>query len=260
MRRLYRYVLPAMFTAGNLFCGFMAVLQVVYSQGCPGAEKASLLVKAAWFILFAMIFDIMDGRVARLTKGTSSFGAELDSLADVVSFGLAPAVLAFFAFFDNDANSSLGLFAAFVFALCGALRLARFNVAHSSANFTGLPIPGGAALIATLVLFNSVDETNLFAKNAPFLLLFVSLVGGMMVSTVPYPCLKGGGKRNARAFLLKATFAGVIITGNILSPERFLFAMALAYATSGPVYALFLAVRRSGEPEELPEPDDAGKR
>lgn len=283
MRKFYCYALPALFTAGNLFCGFMAVLAIV----------SSAFERAAWLILFAMIFDIMDGRVARLTKGVSAFGAEFDSLADAVSFGLAPAALAyckFFRFSQTEMSgpglfsemSEIGVFASFVYLACGAIRLARFNVAHSSAHFTGLPIPGGAALLATLVLFDSVDPTGGFAGNQLFLLLFVTAVGVMMVSTVPYPCVKGGGRRSPRAFLVKAVFAATLLAGNLIAPERFLFAMALAYAASGPAYALLLAVRRVEEegegdmpapradgepllrtaagPDRLPDPGDADPR
>lgn len=249
MRRFYCYALPALFTAGNLFCGFMAVLAVVNTE----------FVKAAWFILFAMIFDIMDGRVARLTKGVSAFGAEFDSLADVVSFGLAPAALAYFAFFDPFETSGLGVLVSFLYLACGAIRLARFNVAHAGAHFTGLPIPGGAALLATLVLFDSVDPAGGFAGNLHFLLLFVAAVGAMMVSTVPYPCVKGGGRRGGRAFVAKTLFALTILAGNLIAPERFLFAMALAYGASGPVYALLLAARRIEEEGEEAEHAPAGE-
>ncbi len=251
MRKVYCYVLPALFTAGNLFCGFMAVLEIVSSE----------FVRAAWYILCAMIFDIMDGRVARLTKGVSAFGAEFDSLADVVSFGLAPAALAYFRFFDPYDTGGLGVLAAFTYLACGAIRLARFNVAHASTHFTGLPIPGGAALIATLVLFDAEDMAGGLADQRLFLILFVMFVGIMMVSTVPYPSAKGAGKRGPRAFMLRLAFGLALLAGNLLAPERFLFAMALAYAASGPAFALLLALRHADEETgSLPTADEPSLR
>jgi CDP-diacylglycerol--serine O-phosphatidyltransferase len=234
MKRVYCYVLPSIFTAGNLLCGFIAIVCLMKQQ----------FSSSAWFILFAMIFDIMDGRIARLTKGISNFGAEFDSLADLVSFGAAPAALAFFTFFNTEKFFYLGIFACFVYLLCGALRLARYNVAPSSDNFTGMPIPGGAALIATVVLFNGMPQGADLGSDVYFLLMFIIFTAVMMISTVPYPSLKKN-KIKAGAFsnFLKSLFTVLIIGGCIVSPEKFLFLMAVSYSVSGPAFSLVLFIR-----------------
>lgn len=234
MRKVYCYVLPAIFTAGNLACGFFALALVVQER----------FAAAAWAILIAMIFDIMDGRVARLTKGVSPFGAEFDSIADVVSFGAAPALLILCAFFKDDEVFVAGSFAAFVYLLCGALRLARFNVSPASDEFSGLPIPGGAAIISTIVLYDSIDISHRVGLRPFFLVLFVTLTAVMMVSTVPYPSMKKNKDgRGSLHTLVKTLFVLVVAGGTFHSPEAFMFVMAISYLVSGPVFSIALAVR-----------------
>src|ERR1700719_2282027 len=155
------YLLPNLMTAGNLFCGFTATLKILEGallQSSNPDAAADLFHTAVWFILAACIFDLLDGRLARLGGHESSFGREFDSLADIVSFGLAPALLVYQIVLGEFQN--LGWIIAFVYLACGALRLARFNcVAEAGSptspdkNFTGFPIPAAAGVIASLTLF-----------------------------------------------------------------------------------------------------------
>ena len=142
-RHQYILILPSLFTTGNLFCGFYSLLHSFNHQ----------FDKAAYAILLAGIFDVLDGRVARITKSTSQFGLEYDSIADVVSFGVAPAILTFV--WALQPFGRLGWAGAFFFAACGALRLARFNTITSElpkSYFLGLPIPAAANLVAGVVI------------------------------------------------------------------------------------------------------------
>src|SRR6186713_1946863 len=135
-------ILPSLFTIGNLFLGFWAMVRTIHGQ----------YAEAAPLIFWAILLDVLDGRIARMTGTTSEFGAELDSLADVVSFGVAPALLAYSWGFSTLPR--VGWLVAFLFVVCGALRLARFNVQKSSVDgryFVGLPIPAAAAPVAALV-------------------------------------------------------------------------------------------------------------
>src|SRR5437868_15394270 len=142
------YLLPNLMTAGNLFCGFAATLKIVQGallQGTSPDAAAVLFHTAVWFILGACIFDVLDGRLARLGGQESAFGREFDSLADVVSFGVAPALMVYRIVLIDFPR--VGWLVAFVYLVCGALRLARFNSVAASGNsvntkeFTGFPIP-----------------------------------------------------------------------------------------------------------------------
>ena len=143
--RIIRKILPNLFTLGNLLCGFLAVVNVV----------EGVFVSAAWWIIIAGIFDALDGKIARLTGGSSEFGIEFDSIADVVSFGIAPAVL--FYQYALAESGIFGYFLSFCFLAAGGLRLARFNI-HATTDkkhfFTGMPIPAGAGILASFILFS----------------------------------------------------------------------------------------------------------
>jgi len=210
------YFLPNLMTAGNLFCGFAAVIKCIQARLITDAgEFASihsnltpvgLYTEAVWLILAAVLFDSLDGRLARMGGRTSLFGAEFDSLADVVSFGMAPALMVFFLILAPQGNyqwfRELGWFIAFIYLLCGAVRLARFNVitnpllhraeTESNKDFVGLPIPAAAGTVATLVLLmlymsSNAKELRQWALTLPLLLILVSF---LMVSTVRYPSFK----------------------------------------------------------------------
>lgn len=179
MRKVY--VLPNMITTANMFCGFYSVVQTFDGN----------YLSAAWLIILATVFDALDGRVARMARATSSFGVEYDSLSDLISFGLAPAVLAYqWAMQDLG---RLGWVSSFFFLMCGALRLARFNVTTetlSKAFFQGLPIPMAAGVFTTFVIFheNFMVKSSVWQQTVS--LGLVLSLGLLMVSTIPFPSFK----------------------------------------------------------------------
>jgi CDP-diacylglycerol---serine O-phosphatidyltransferase len=201
------YLLPNLMTAGNLFCGFAATLRIIEASIllAIGEPVGSLYHEAIAFILGACVFDLLDGRLARLGGHESPFGREFDSLADTVSFGIAPALLVYQIVLRDFQRT--GWLIAFFFLLCGTLRLARFNcIAASSGDkpekdFQGFPIPAAAGLIASLTLlmlwFQEDQRVIGSWKYAlPVLLIFLSF---MMFSHVKYPSFKGVNWRTQRS-------------------------------------------------------------
>lgn len=205
------YFLPNLMTAGNLFCGFVAVIRCIqahYDMRLAGSnlitpDAAALFTEAVWYIFAAMAFDMLDGRLARMGGRESLFGAEFDSLADIVSFGLAPALMVFFLILSPSQGypifQSIGWLLGFVYLLCAAIRLARFNVItnpllhrdkkDSNKDFVGLPVPAAAGTVASLVLFLlslAAHDRSLqrWALVLPLLLLLIAI---LMVSTIRYP-------------------------------------------------------------------------
>ena len=175
------YIVPNLFTTANLFSGFFGIVNAINGK----FEMAALA------ILFSCVFDILDGKVARLTKATSRFGVEYDSLADLVAFGVGPGLLVYL--WALRPFGRLGWLAAFLFVACGALRLARFNVQVgnvSSKYFVGLPIPGARLMIATTVLFLDGWEISSPHLLGVPLLLFTYVLGFLMVSTIPFNSFK----------------------------------------------------------------------
>ena len=204
------YLLPNLMTAGNLFCGFAATLKIVQGallQATDPEAAAVLFHTAIWYILGACIFDLLDGRLARLGGQDSAFGREFDSLADTVSFGLAPALMVYRIVLVDFPRA--GWIVAFVYLLCGALRLARFNCMaaepHSPGadkSFRGFPIPAAAGLIASLTLFmlwwlgEKDHDIGRWKWVLPPLMLFLSF---MMFSGFSYPSFKGLNWRTTRS-------------------------------------------------------------
>ena len=201
------YLLPNLMTAGNLFCGFAAVLRIIEAALViqQGGSAVVHYHQALTFVLGACLFDLLDGRLARLGGSESPFGREFDSLADVVSFGIAPALLVYQIVLRDFYRT--GWLIAFVYLLCGALRLARFNCYASSRNgkaaedFIGFPIPAAAGLIASLTLFmlwleEGSKEIGIWKYALAGLMLFLSF---MMFSRVRYPSFKGLGWRTQRS-------------------------------------------------------------
>src|SRR5271170_7573659 len=210
--KLKIYFLPNLLTAGNLFCGFVALTKIVEADPASDNYFAQIKLSLA-FILLACIFDLFDGRVARMGGVESPFGREFDSLADLISFGVAPAflvqrVVLRDAFIDYPQLNQVSWFIASIYLLCGAFRLARFNclaaMPSSSANkdFLGFPIPSAAGLVASLTLliihFNE-KEKSLGAGNYVIAAVLVFL-SAMMVSTVRYPSFKSLGLRSTSTF------------------------------------------------------------
>jgi CDP-diacylglycerol--serine O-phosphatidyltransferase len=229
------FLLPSLLTTGNLFCGFLAL--VLASQ--------SRFTDAAISIFVAMVMDMLDGKVARLTKTTTQFGVEFDSLADVVSFGVAPAFMLY-----ALALAPLGRaawFGAFLFAICGALRLARFNVYSGVTDrryFVGLPIPAAAGIVASVVLLLGNDEIPRWLGAA--VAAGTYLVAILMVTTFRYYSFKEiDFARRRPAGVLVLVVLGVLIVATY--PQWFLFLLFTAYVLSGPTRPLW-ARRREAAP------------
>src|SRR5499427_2315231 len=218
--RIKIYFLPNLLTAGNLFCGFVALTNIVEADISTGDFHR--IKVALGFILLACIFDLFDGRVARMGGVESPFGREFDSLADLISFGAAPAFLVHRVVLRDlfPGHPEIGWFIASIYLICGAFRLARFNclAAETSGtkDFLGFPIPSAAGLVASLTLLiiqlNEKDRTlGRWGYLLPVVLIFLS---AMMVSTVRYPSFKSLGLRSTSTFtkaLMTVLFLGLIL-------------------------------------------------
>ncbi|MCU0668763.1 MAG: CDP-diacylglycerol--serine O-phosphatidyltransferase [Myxococcota bacterium] len=224
-RRRGVYLLPQLFTTANLFFGFFTIVQA----------QAGHFDRAALGIVLAGLCDALDGRVARLAKATSRFGVEYDSLADAVSFGLAPALLAFHAGHLEDFRRT-GFAVAFLYVACAALRLARFNVQPSryAGRFEGLPSPAAAGMIASTQWFVSFLREQEIPVQVPEALVAIGVaaLGLLMVSAIPYRSFKELDLRHGyRGIVLMVLVLFVIIQ----EPYVALFAIGALYVTSGPV-------------------------
>jgi CDP-diacylglycerol---serine O-phosphatidyltransferase len=211
--RLKIFLLPNLFTAGNLFCGFLALTKIVEAD-IDATNFAAVIRTAIFLIILACILDLLDGRVARLGGYESPFGREFDSLADIVSFGVAPAFLVHRVVLRDVfvTRPEWGWFIASIYLICGAFRLARFNClaalspqAGGGKEFLGYPIPAAAGLVASLTLFLLWwnDKISDFKESPmryglPVILVFLSI---MMVSQVKYPTFKKLDWRTQPAFL-----------------------------------------------------------
>jgi CDP-diacylglycerol--serine O-phosphatidyltransferase len=251
------YFLPNLMTAGNLLCGFLAVIRCIqarlitdggeYAVLHPNLSWIALYTQAVWLILAAVVFDSLDGRLARMGGRSSLFGAEFDSLADVVSFGMAPALMVFFLILapreEYQWFRELGWVIAFIYLLCGAVRLARFNVitnpllhraeAESSKDFVGLPIPAAAGTVASLVLLllNMAANARELRQLTLTLPLILILVAFLMVSTIRYPSFKQvNWETRTRVRTLIIVFIGLILVVRLQEVALcFLFLGYIAY-------------------------------
>jgi CDP-diacylglycerol--serine O-phosphatidyltransferase len=233
---------PAILTTGNLFLGFWCLVKTHHG----------LYGEAAPLIFWAILLDMLDGRIARLTGTASEFGGELDSLADVISFGVAPAFLAYAWAFSSVPR--VGWLAAFLFVMCGTLRLARFNVQRHAVDgryFVGLPIPAAAGQIAAIVHFFP-DALVEHQEALPALVGMVALAF-LMVSTLRYRSFKNVDLR-ARMSYINVLGIALLFLLVALRPEWSLLVVATLYCLSGPsVYFWGLFRRRGGPPAaELP--------
>jgi len=226
------YILPNLLTTGNLLCGFWAIISVFQER----------FYFAAVAILLAAVFDVFDGKVAKLSGATSKFGMQYDSLADLISFGVAPALLAFS--WALRPYGKFGWLAAFLFVACGAIRLARFNVLASTGEtkyFKGLPIPVAAAMIAfTILLYFQLIETD-WVKDI-VILVMIYILAFLMVSNIRYFSFKelNLAKRKPFSIFIFVVLSLVVI---VMEPVVVLFASVLLYVFSGPV-SMVLAWRK----------------
>jgi len=234
LRRRGIYLLPNLFTTGALFAGFYAITSAM------GGRYET----AAMAIFIAMILDGLDGRVARLTNTQSDFGAQYDSLSDMVSFGAAPAVVMYLWAFSSLGR--LGLFAAFIHMAGGALRLARFNTQLSSADkryFQGLPSPAAAAILAGFVLICLEYGYSIEIIKYPAVILTMS-TGLLMVSNFRYSSFKDIDLKGKVPFFV-AIAVMLAIAFVMAQPQTMLFLLFLVYAVSGPVVTLVARRRRA---------------
>lgn len=242
------FIIPSLFTVSNIFCGFTSVSSAIKEN----YELAGLLIG------IAMILDTLDGRIARMTKTTSEFGLQLDSLADVITFGFAPAVLCYqwaFYRFEHQSVDRAGWLACFLFLVCAASRLARFNVqtsgVHDKRYFIGMPTPAAAGMVAsTIYCFPERLGGEIPAVIALWLMLMLAF---LMVSRVKYRTFKDLNLREPRSYRITVIMA-LIIIGMAMDLKHALISMATIYALSGLVG--FVIGRRRPKPAE-PAPDPA---
>ena len=238
-RRLRRsvFILPSLLTVGNIFCGYYAILSTMQGN----------YIHAAYAIGIAILLDMLDGRIARLTNSSTEFGLQLDSLADVISFGIAPSVLVLF-WGLSAVDPRLAWTATFTFTICGAMRLARFNIqAEELKHFVGLPIPAGGGTIAAIVHFVGDPITNPIGAN--LMVAGVFFLAFLMISTIRYSSLKHLtlGRKSHFSILIIALLVALIF--NYSRPT--LLALAIFYSGSGPVYRLYSHFRRKKTGEDL---------
>lgn len=278
MRRRWRktvYVIPSVITTANIFCGFYSIMESllgVQSLSVGQVEAATEhFNRAALNIGFATLFDFLDGSIARLTKATSEFGIELDSIADVLSFGIAPALLAFSWGYGQVAGlHKLGWAASFIFVICGSLRLARFNVQARNPNpnlppknpkdkkaFVGMPIPAGAVLLAAIVHFTPTPiahkpgfEVSALGQHVTIdaveygvaLLVLMFFMAMLMVSTIRYSSLKNIGSTNYHPRVLILAIALMVMLTWFYS-QWTLLVIAVFYSSHGVVLKLWSMIR-----------------
>ena len=280
------YLIPSLFTAANIGMGFFSVMaslrgfQILGSTNPDISAAASHFDSAAVAIGWALLFDMLDGRIARLTKTTTEIGIQLDSIADVVTFGIAPAVLAYVwgygaGLTEGSDLHRLAWFLSFMFLLCGAFRLARFNVQSSrprilaegtpkvdKKNYVGLPIPVAGGLIAALVHFSPLPLTYFGPERARIysglLMLLVGVLSVMMVSTLRFSSFKtvGTNVRSMRMIIL-ALAVGMLI---FLYSQYVLLAIVLSYILHGLIARVAAVFWRRGESAEAKiEPNPVGR-
>jgi CDP-diacylglycerol---serine O-phosphatidyltransferase len=232
------YILPSMFTVGNIFCGYFAIVATMRGNYDHAAQAIGV----------AIILDALDGKIARLANATSLFGLQLDSLADVISFGIAPSILAFFWGMQN-VDYRLGWIAAFTFTICGAMRLARFNIqAGGLKHFVGMPIPAGGGAIAAIVHFFGGSSPN--PVGSGLMVFVVSLMAFLMISTFKYSSFKNLtlGRRSHFTILILAMLVALIYYYSNWT----LLCLAVGYAMSGPAMRVFHLMRhRKHLPEDI---------
>ena len=288
-RRMRRgmYILPSMFTAANVLLGYYAIMQVIHGAVQYAVAQAAQHAvtgpahfdNAAKAIGFAVLFDGLDGRIARMTRTTSDFGRELDSLADVITFGIAPALLAwawgFHRILPGVANHDFvatlvraGAVASFMFLIAGASRLARFNITANpqpsnpgppgKKYFVGLPIPAGAGVIAAIVHFFGGDPVNRWILALLWLIVIV-LASYLMVSTWRFYSFKDI-NLNARQPARLVVLLGLLGASVFLFSRPMLFVIALTYMLSGIFWRLQWVFRRKRNPTPPTYPEASQTR
>ena len=232
------FLLPSLFTVGNIFCGYFAIIATIDGNYDMAAQAIGI----------AIVLDMLDGRVARLTNSSTQFGLQLDSLADLISFGIAPSILAFF-WGLAALNYRLGWIAAFTFTICGAMRLARFNTQSGNLkHFAGLPIPAAGGTIAAIVHFVVDPLSGSVASTAMTATVF--MLSFLMVSTLRYTSFKSltlGRKSHLTVLVLALIFALIYFYSRWT-----LLLLATAYVVSGLLLRAHSLLKRRTSLDEIP--------
>jgi CDP-diacylglycerol--serine O-phosphatidyltransferase len=236
------YILPNLITTANLVCGFLSMIHSIQGD----------FVKATWLIVVAAVFDSLDGRVARMAKATSAFGVQYDSLSDLTSFGIAPAIMLYS--YALNGLDRFGISVAAFYAICAALRLARFNVSAEEKDpsklgkirkgyFQGMPSPASAGIIVSTVMLQ--QETSFFSDSmfTPFLAVIGLMLALLMVSNIPFPSFKEVNWRSkGKAWILLIPI--VFILSVIQVPEITLFSTGMTYLILGLGWAAYVCLIR----------------
>lgn len=245
-------VIPSAFTLGNLLFGIWAIVMAYRGN----------FAQAAWFILFAGVLDMLDGRVARLSGTGTKFGAELDSLVDVISFGVAPAMIMFF--LEFQAGGKFGWLVCYMYVVAVAIRLARYNVQHGTGKpgwFTGMPSPSAGM---TLAVYYPFSQTDWYRESLSYLnfqreglTILIVLLALLMVSTVKYPRFPAIGFRTIKG-ILGLLLHLLILVCALAFPSYFLFPLGLTYLTFGLVrHAVLGFLERNDVPMTVVEQEEA---
>lgn len=239
--KITRAVVPSLFTVLNIFCGFLSLVHT---------DQGDFRV-ASWFIILAALFDTFDGIMARITKSSSNFGVQFDSLSDVVSFGVAPSFLVYTVTLRGQQD--LGVLLSAMPLIFGALRLARFNsqlVGFDKDFFKGLPIPATAVTISSFVLNYYSEETGLHGLEASVLTPMVVLLSLLMVSTIRYDAVPKFSRRGINHHPFRFTIGIVGVTAIVLTRGSALFPFFAFYVATGPIRTFVQFVQHAMRPAE----------
>jgi CDP-diacylglycerol--serine O-phosphatidyltransferase len=237
--RNFKGIFPGVFTVGNMLCGFISILQSFEGEA----------IHAAWLIILAGFFDALDGKIARISRSASRFGIELDSFADFVSFGIAPAVI--FYSFKLYVLGTWGWLLGFLFIICGAFRLARFNLEarlEEKPYFTGLPIPAAAVTLCGYTLFSYELWGELLYPEV--LITLIIVFSALMVSGIEYETLPRF-SLNSKKNLIKLIYILVALIAVLLKPRLAIFPLGMIYVLSGIVREVYQLVHMEPKNEKL---------
>lgn len=240
--KITRAVVPSLFTVLNIFCGFSSLLH--------SADGDYML--ASWFIVLAGVFDVLDGIMARITKSSSDFGVEFDSLSDVVSFGAAPAFMVYKIHLYS--LNGFGILISSMPLIFGALRLARFNsqlagYGYEKEYFKGLPIPAAALVICSFVRADYQPSAGLTATGSAVVAPLVAIVSLLMVSTVKYDTLPKFSRRGIRQHPVRFTVTVVSLTVIVVTAGQALFPVFVLYLATGPIRYIGHFIQHALHPE-----------
>lgn len=255
--RNFRGILPGMFTMGNLACGFGSIIISTGHGSLISPQGKGNLFEAVWLIILAAFLDFLDGLIARFSKSSSRFGVELDSLTDIVSFGVAPAVL--LVSYSLIPHGNWGLILAFVFLMCGIFRLARFNVSanlEKKVNFVGMPIPSAAILIISYILFSYEVWGEI--RMEKFFIILILATSALMVSTVEFETMPKFDFTKPKN-RIKVLFIFLVAIAIMFNASLAIFPMALLYVIFG-VARLFVSMFITSSRERQHKPQIAAHK